>query len=118
MRWEEPVLDTAALMRRVEDDLELLQAIGSLFFQAWPGKLAALREAIGCRDVEVVERVAHSVLGSTGNFAAQGAAQAARRLEGMGRSGNLEGADKALAALEAEVERMRGALTALVREAL
>jgi len=61
-----------------------------------------------------VERVAHAIKGSVGNFAAQSAFATALRLEKTGRQGDLTGAGEAWKQLEAEIEELTRALTALV----
>jgi HPt (histidine-containing phosphotransfer) domain-containing protein len=55
----------------------------------------------------------HTLKGEVGNFGARAAFQAALKVEMLGRSGNLEGIEPAWAALEAEVQRLLPALTAL-----
>jgi PAS domain S-box-containing protein len=113
----EPIFDRAELMNRVEGDVELLQELLDLFRDSCPRQLVDLQEAIARRDSQTVERVAHSIKGSVGNFAARGAAAAALRLETMGRGGDLEGAPAALSSLEVETDRLLGALAALIQEA-
>jgi HPt (histidine-containing phosphotransfer) domain-containing protein len=53
---------------------------------------------------------AHALKGSVATFGAESAAAAALRLEEMGRAERWAGADDAVAALEAAVERLRPAL--------
>ncbi|HEX9002914.1 MAG TPA: Hpt domain-containing protein, partial [Blastocatellia bacterium] len=59
-------------------------------------------------------RAAHNLKGTASAFAAQATTDAARRLEEMGRSGNLSEAEAAYANLKREVERLIAALNALV----
>jgi HPt (histidine-containing phosphotransfer) domain-containing protein len=75
--------------------------------------LVQIREAIARRDAPSVGRLAHTLKGEVGNFGARAAFQAALKVEMLGRSGNLEGIEPAWAALEAEVQRLLPALTAL-----
>jgi hypothetical protein len=50
--------------------------------------------------------------GSVGNFCAQGAFEAAQRLERMGKSGDLSEVETAWRALQCEMERLNPALAA------
>ena len=61
-------------------------------------------------------RAAHSLKGSVGSFGAQGAFDAALRLEVMGRGGDFTHAAEACVALEKEVARLERALAALREE--
>jgi HPt (histidine-containing phosphotransfer) domain-containing protein len=72
-----------------------------------------LREALARGDSQALERVAHAIKGSVGNFAATHAFDLARRLEQMGREGDLVHAAGACAELEEAIEDLRPALAAL-----
>ena len=113
---EEPVLNEEELWRRVQGDAELLRTIRDLFFEAYPQRIAEIHAALEGGDGRALEYAAHSVKGSVGNFAARRAYAAALRLEEIGRSGDFASASAALARLETEVERLREALAALLRE--
>lgn len=100
------VLSRDALLARVGGDAALLSAMASLFLQEYPGYLAGIREAVVSHDARALENTAHALKGSVSNFLAQAATQAAQTLELMGRAGNLDGAERALATLESEVARL------------
>ncbi len=108
----EPI-DRGLLLRHVEGDLQLLDEIASLFFTDYPRRLSELHEAIARHDSEAVFAAAHSIKGSVASLAAQPSYEAAQRLEQMGRSGDLRGVGGACARLQAEVERLKTALTTL-----
>jgi CheY-like chemotaxis protein/HPt (histidine-containing phosphotransfer) domain-containing protein len=112
----EAVIDRAEVMRRVGGDMVLLRELIVMFLESWPERLSELRAAIARRDCEAVERAAHSLKGSVGNFAARRAFEATRRVEECARTGDLAGAEAGLAILEAETERLQPALTALGSE--
>ncbi len=107
------LIDAGALLSRVDGDRELLCELISLFLQDTPRRLAELRAALAKRDCRAVEHAAHSIKGSVSNFAAAAGVDAARRLEGMGRSGDLTGGDRAFATLVEEIERLSRALAGL-----
>jgi CheY-like chemotaxis protein/HPt (histidine-containing phosphotransfer) domain-containing protein len=116
----EDVLNRAALLARVDGDLELLREIVELFLRDHPGRLAEIRHAIALGDNNALVRTAHALKGSVGNFAAKDAAETARQLEMMGRNGELSGlggqarAEEVYAQLEAEMTRVESALLTLV----
>lgn len=59
--------------------------------------------ALQKRDTKALENAAHSLKGSVGNFFSQGARDTAQRLEPLGRSGDLTGAEGLVRLLEEQV---------------
>lgn len=110
------VLDAAALLERIEGDTALLADLARLFREESPKWLAAMRDAIDRGDAPTLERAAHTLKGSAGNLAAHRTAQAALRLEHLGREQNLAPAREALAQLEEEWKRLDPRLAELGQE--
>lgn len=102
-----------ALLARVGGDAVLLGAMAALFLEECPEYLSSIRRAVVGRDARALEGAAHTLRGSVSNFAADRTAQAALRLEMMGREGDLAGSDQALLALEDELARLRPVLEEL-----
>ncbi len=113
----EKALDHAAALERVGGDKKLLGELARLFRGECTKLLAAVHEAVTRRDTRALERAAHTLKSSVGNFAALATYKAVERLEIMAREGNLEQAEEASAALVMEVDRLEGELTALEKEA-
>lgn len=109
----EGIINLAAALERVGGDVELLEEVAQVFLDNAPDQVAQIRKAAEAGDGVALERAAHALKGSVGNFGAEAAFQAALRLEKMGRSGDLTGVQEACAALEAEMKRLRPALAAL-----
>ena len=107
------ILNLATALDRVGGDEELLEEVAQLFLETSPELLAAIRQAVASRDAALLERAAHTLKGSVGNFAADRAYQAAFRLEKLGRSGELASVEEAFSVLERELERLRPALAGL-----
>ena len=107
-------LDTQGLMDRFEGDWQLLHDAAEVFRASCPRLLAQLREAILSGDAEAVERAAHTIKGSAGNFGGHACVEAALRLEIMGRTRDLRNAADACADLESEIERLMPALAEMV----
>ncbi|HSB69907.1 MAG TPA: GAF domain-containing protein [Candidatus Methylomirabilis sp.] len=111
-----PLLDREALLARVGGDVALLQETAALFREELPRLLARVRAAVAGRDAPALERAAHTLKGSVGLLGATAAMEAARTLEGLGRTGDLPPAGAACAILEEQVARLAPALAALCGE--
>ncbi len=109
----EPVLDKTALLDYVDGNEDLLRRIVGRFLEKCPEMLAGVRDAVARQDGPALEFGAHTLKGAVGNFFAKAAWNAALRLETLGHEGKLDAAEQAVAALEAELERLRPALAAL-----
>ncbi len=72
--------------------------------------LVALKEAIEKHDATSVERVAHTLKGSSGNMGATRTAELSDQLQDAGASGDLAAAPALLERLEVEFEHVRSAL--------
>ncbi len=106
-------LDRAIALEHVGGDEGLLQEIAALFLDEYPKTMAEIRVALEKGDARALERGAHSLKGSVGNFGAATAFQAALRLEMIGRSRNLTGADQAFADLVGALDSLRPVLAEL-----
>jgi HPt (histidine-containing phosphotransfer) domain-containing protein len=95
----------------------LLKSLIEVFFDSYPPQLTQMREAIGRGDAPQVYRLAHTLVGAVGIFGAPAAASSAARLEALGREGQLAGAEEAWKQLDAELTRLKPALTAMTAEA-
>jgi CheY-like chemotaxis protein len=119
------IIDTEEILRRMGGDHELLQELSTMFLQSLPKQLEEVRAAVAAGDLGALGRVAHSLKGSTGNFSAHLAFEAAKQLETLARcaaddeeAGNLD-TDRRAAVYEAaadvirEAERVQEVLTPL-----
>jgi two-component system, sensor histidine kinase and response regulator len=109
----EGIFDRDAALARVEGDGELLLEILEVFLDDSPRLLMRIREALRRKDLKMLEQAAHTLKGSTGNFCAPAAYEAASRLELIGREGKLEKAREAWVELEKAIQHLRPALMAL-----
>jgi PAS domain S-box-containing protein len=110
------VFDYQAALRRMDGDIELLKELADLFFDDSTNLLSEIQEAIAARNSHRLERAAHTLKGSVGNFAAQNAFEAAFRLETIGRSGDLANAEEACFDLEKEIFHLKSALARLTQK--
>jgi PAS domain S-box-containing protein len=110
---EQDAIDTASVLARVEGDVELLRELVALFLKDLPEMLTNLCDAVTAGDASAIERTAHKLKGSVGNFSAQPAFEAALKLEILGRDANLSAAKPAYAELENEFRRLKSAMVRL-----
>jgi HPt (histidine-containing phosphotransfer) domain-containing protein len=115
-RAPEAVFDLAVALDRVEGDRKLLGKMIGLFLTQAQKLLPEIRNAGERGDGKALERFAHKLKGSMGNFGAGRASEAALRLEIMGRDGEFVQTEEAIADLEHEVPRLREALTTFTEE--
>jgi len=109
-------LSRAALLELFGEDENLLRELVGLFLEDSPPLLNDLRAGVAGLDAAMVERAAHALKGSVGNFGAKRLAELARQLETMGRARDLAGAREALTALEQELERVSAQLVGVAAE--
>jgi CheY-like chemotaxis protein/HPt (histidine-containing phosphotransfer) domain-containing protein len=107
---EENVYDREQALASVEGDLELLKEVVTIFLEEYPKTIKDIRDAIDGTDSHRLNRSAHALKGSVGNFGARKAYDLALRLELMGKSGDLTGADEAFHVLADEMERLKATL--------
>jgi two-component system, sensor histidine kinase and response regulator len=108
-------LNYDAALKSVEGDQELLAELVGLFLEDCPKQMAALQQAVEIHDRKSIERIAHSLKGAIGSFAARPAYDALLRLEELGRQDDFAGTRQACLDLENEIARLTAALSSLAR---
>lgn len=99
-----PVDLTMALEATGGDKELLLEAVKLFLERDYPRHLEGLREGLAQQDARAIKRAAHGIKGVVHSFGGRAARDAALCLETIGRKGDLDGAQSAVAALEAEIE--------------
>lgn len=107
-------LNLSVALARVDGDVELLREIALIFLEQYPDSLAEVRAAVEAADASAIERSAHALKGSVGNFGAETARAAAYRIEEMGRSGDLDGVGPALEELDTALNALAPDLKRLI----
>jgi len=102
----------AQALNRVNGDRGLLRELVALFLKDWPRMLQRIRRAVRQRDPEALRAAAHTLKGSVATFAAGPAADAALKLETMGREGRIHEAEEAARALADDLRQLEEALRA------
>jgi HPt (histidine-containing phosphotransfer) domain-containing protein len=88
----------------------LLHELCVIYLKESPNLLQQLRHALAQGDSKAMNRAAHSLKGEVSYLSAARATQAARRLEDLGRDGDLSQAPEAIAGLERELETLRSTI--------
>jgi CheY-like chemotaxis protein len=109
-------LDEAALLERFKGDARLAAKLARLFLDDQPRLMTNIEQAVARRDPAKLARAAHALKGAVSNFAAPRAAAAAGKLEALAWAGNVDDAQKALAALRVEVSGVTRKLAALQKK--
>ncbi len=107
---ENLLLDRQAILDRMLGDVELLVEIVGIFRGTCPARMNEIRAAVASGDGGLLERSAHALKSSVGNFSASRAVQAANRLEILGREHRQAETHNALEVLELEMEHLQTAL--------
>ena len=84
---EEGCIDWPAAWANLEGDRNLLSELAHLFLDDLPQQMEAIHHSVDKKQNHDLERLAHRLKGSVGNFAAKPAFEAALCLEKIGRQG-------------------------------
>jgi PAS domain S-box-containing protein len=112
---EEDSLDhTVIASLRELGDSDLLSELTQMFLEEVPERLEALQEAVDKGDEQTIQRIAHTLKGSSGNMGARQMSRLCLDLEQAGESNDLSSAADILELLNKEFDRVREELPALV----
>ena len=114
VRWAD-VLDYGGLLTRVNGDIALLQELVTLFLEDYAQRLACLQAAVAQADWQELKRVLHSLKGAVSNFSAHAVLEVILRFEAALVTGKLHAIAGAHTALVEELERLKKALTELMK---
>ncbi len=92
------------------DDDGFVAEIVQMFREDTPPQFVELSDCVAHADPVRLAKVAHSMKGSAGNFGAKHFRHLAEAIEAIAKSGSLASAPAAIAALQAEYERVLAAL--------
>ena len=107
------IFDMSAALELMDGDRELLHEMAQLFLEEAPRLISGVEDALEKHDCETLERAAHSLKGSVGNFGARKAYEAARVVEYAARDGEEETAREAMETLRDAMTRLIPALSGL-----
>jgi CheY-like chemotaxis protein/HPt (histidine-containing phosphotransfer) domain-containing protein len=110
-----PVFDREKALSYAGDGATLVELV-AIFQEEGPKLMDAVRDAIARSDAPALQMAAHSLKGSAGILAAEGARDAAAELERMAQQGDCGGASDTVARLETEMDRLMPALAELEKQ--
>jgi CheY-like chemotaxis protein len=110
------VLDMAAFERLRTTMGTGFDELLSTFVEDSHELLNTMRNALGDKSVDVLRRAAHSLKSNAASFGAMTLSTLAKDLEGLARSGSLDGASARVERLAGECERVARALRQVDRE--
>lgn len=100
------LLDLKAAMSRVDQDLDILKEVGSMFLGDCKKLLKDLGESLGNKQFKQMEIHAHTLKSNISIFGAEPAVALAQRLEDLGRSHSAVDAGAIFHTLEAMVRQL------------
>ena len=114
----QPLLDPPTLLSAFGGNRAVLAEVIDMFLVDGPQLVRAIRQATDRGDSKGLASSAHALKGSAGLFDKQGVYETARRLEQLGKSGDLSAAGEACAELEPEMDALRATLGDLRKDLL
>ena len=100
-----PAFDPRILLDEYGDEA-LVRDLAILLVETVPMQVDAVRSAVNARDGSALRAAAHKLRGSIVSFGVPDTVDTARRLETMGASGDLDGADTLVPQLAADVQSL------------
>jgi CheY-like chemotaxis protein len=107
------VINRDKLDQLTRGDRGFVSELAATFSEDCDALLGAIRGQIRSRDMAGLTRTSHTLKGMLGNIAAEAAFAAAQRLEVTAHNNDFEGTETALAALEAELDRLEPVINQL-----
>jgi CheY-like chemotaxis protein len=98
--------DHGQLPAYLEENSDLMGELAQLFIHECPRLMTSIHEALEKRDGSALERAAHQMKGSIGNFGNDAGIQAAARLESSGHGNDFVRAAEAVQLLEAQIKTL------------
>jgi two-component system sensor histidine kinase/response regulator len=106
------ILDLPSAMERVEGDRDLLNELLDLFSEESARNFLELQDAMQMGDAPLMERLAHTIKGAASNVGAKLVVSTALIVEQQAHSQDLSRIEPKVAALQAEMERLKPVIEA------
>ena len=114
----QPSLDPPTLLSAFGGNRAVLAEVIDIFLVDGPQLMTTIRRAADQGDGQSLASSAHALKGSAGLFSKQGAYETARRLEQLGKSGDLAAAGEVCSELERDMDALRAMLAELRKDLL
>jgi HPt (histidine-containing phosphotransfer) domain-containing protein len=113
---EDKVVDAEEALERLDGDRTLLELIWQTFIDEASHKMSELRSALDNNDVEVSERLAHSIKGAAANIGAMSLKTVAFGMEQAAKKADLDTVRSNLPLLESEFQKAVNCLLELLKK--
>ena len=109
------IFDQSDLLERLGGDEEFLWEIIKAFLSDMPKQFKNLKASIDDWDIQTVERIAHTIKGSSINVGASSLSKAAFRLEFAAKKQNSELVNKSYQFLESEYKILENLILSITK---
>jgi HPt (histidine-containing phosphotransfer) domain-containing protein len=110
-----PLLDVKGVLERLEGDRELFEELVQLFADECPKSMAEIRAALDMADFVLLQRLAHTLKGSSASMGAMSVHHMALDLEMSARARDLPKSRDLVEDLQNEIGRLMPELKAIFR---
>ena len=100
-------IDLSSVLERIGGDKSFLQELLNLYEDDFLEKFEELKKAIDQQNFEAIQKLGHTLKGSSANLSLTSLQEASFEMEKAGKENNLELAQQALATLEREFKRLK-----------
>ena len=97
----------AAVVQRLRTHVGDITSVVGVFLRSLDRRVAELEQAVRARDAGAVDRVAHTMKGSSSQFGAEELAHLCQLAEHMGKSGNMQQIDRIFAQIVRSVAEVK-----------
>ncbi len=101
------IFDLEALMERVFGDKELLNELIGIYIKDTPGYIGSLHQALAKKDLPEMQRLAHTLKGSSGNLGAVRMQKIALEIEKACKEGDASRASILIGTVDSEFETLK-----------
>lgn len=99
--------DLDKVLKMTDGDMELLKELFQLFISDYPKKLSQFSQAIEEENFEVIQNIAHSLKGASGNLGLSSIYELTLKIENSAKEGDIADVKRAYKDLERELERLK-----------
>ncbi|WP_310598670.1 ATP-binding protein [Desulfobulbus sp.] len=110
----EPVAVNEAVLLRLRENVGDITPVVAVFLRSLDRRLAELDKAVRARDPEAINKVAHTMKGSSSQFGAEELAQLCLLAEQIGKSGKMQQIDRLHGQIIRSVDRVKRFFTELL----
>ncbi len=103
----EPVVVNTAVLQRLREHVGNIGPVIGVFLRSLDRRLVELERAVQAKNAEAIDKVAHTMKGSSSQFGAEELAQLCKIAEQMGKSGNIQQVDRLFAQITRSVARVK-----------